>query len=75
MLFAFTRSSPFSVVMSRDEDWKVLGEEDWKAFEDEDWEAMLQGLPVSTDRDTANESDASMNKHVHTLKSSEGDDA
>ncbi|KAJ1367157.1 hypothetical protein KIN20_028013 [Parelaphostrongylus tenuis] len=49
-------------------------EEDWEAFEDEDLETMLQGLVVSADEDTSNESDASMDKNVHTPLDSEDDD-
>ncbi|KAJ1367165.1 hypothetical protein KIN20_028022 [Parelaphostrongylus tenuis] len=35
---------------------------------------MLQGLVVSADEDTSNESDASMDKNVHTPLDSEDDD-
>ncbi|KAJ1374519.1 hypothetical protein KIN20_037222 [Parelaphostrongylus tenuis] len=44
------------------------------SFEDEELETMPQGLAVSADGDTGNESDASMDKNMHTPQGSEGDD-
>ncbi|KAJ1370898.1 hypothetical protein KIN20_032721, partial [Parelaphostrongylus tenuis] len=53
---------------------EALGKEDWEASEDEDLETMLQGLIVSVDEYTGNESDAGMDKNVHTPQGSEHDD-
>ncbi|KAJ1368945.1 hypothetical protein KIN20_030311 [Parelaphostrongylus tenuis] len=61
-------------VISREKDWETSGEEDWEAFEDEELETMLQGLAVSADESTGNESDAIMDKNVHSPQGSEDDD-
>ncbi|KAJ1360088.1 hypothetical protein KIN20_018977 [Parelaphostrongylus tenuis] len=47
---------PSMAIMSREEDWKP----------DEELETMLRGSAVSVDKDTANESDASMDNNMHT---------
>ncbi|KAJ1364505.1 hypothetical protein KIN20_024626 [Parelaphostrongylus tenuis] len=47
-------------------DGKALGEGDWEAFEDVELETMLQGLALSADEDTGNESEASMDINVHS---------
>ncbi|KAJ1348159.1 hypothetical protein KIN20_003398 [Parelaphostrongylus tenuis] len=74
MLFANIRESLFSAVISREKDREALGEKDWEGFEDEELETMLQGLAVSADEDTGNESDASMDKNVHTPQGFKDDD-
>ncbi|KAJ1364899.1 hypothetical protein KIN20_032323 [Parelaphostrongylus tenuis] len=48
---------------------------DWEAFDDKKSEIMLQGLAVSAEEDTGNESEVIMDKNVHTPRVSEdGDD-
>ncbi|KAJ1365935.1 hypothetical protein KIN20_026420 [Parelaphostrongylus tenuis] len=56
------------------EDGKALGKGDWEASEDEDLKTVLQSLTVSVDEYTSNESNAGMDKNVHTPQGSEHGD-
>ncbi|KAJ1348894.1 hypothetical protein KIN20_004299 [Parelaphostrongylus tenuis] len=54
--------------MTREKYGDALREEDWGVIKDKELETMFQGLAVSVDEYTGNDSDASMDKNVYTYK-------
>ncbi|KAJ1360493.1 hypothetical protein KIN20_019483 [Parelaphostrongylus tenuis] len=74
MLFANIRELAFQRYHVKRKRREALGEGDWEAFENEELETMFQGLALSAGEDTGNESDASIDKSVHTPQGSEDDD-